>query len=89
MRALFDRVDANAPRYAARLGANAAGASGVFWLESDDPLDKPLVNVRNLHDSGKRKVDRVEAALETALLFPLVRWRDADEYRMKPVSTSC
>ena len=87
VRALFDRVDANAPRYAARLGANAAGASGVFWLESDDPLDKPLVNVRNLHDSGKRKVERVEAALETALLFPLVRWRDVDEYRVKPVST--
>ena len=75
VRALFDRVDANAPRYAARLGANAAGAA-AFWLESDDPLDKPLVNVRNLHDSGKRKVDRVEAAPKRRF-FPLVRWRDA------------
>ncbi|MBP5622963.1 MAG: hypothetical protein J6X44_13220, partial [Thermoguttaceae bacterium] len=84
---LFDRATGNMPRYRAKLGANAAGASGVFWLETSDSLDAPLAKVRNLFESGKRKVERVETELESALLFPLVRWRDVDEYRVQSPST--
>ncbi|MBR5759714.1 MAG: SAM-dependent DNA methyltransferase, partial [Thermoguttaceae bacterium] len=87
VRALFQREVGRSSRYRAKLGANAAGASGVFWLESSDSLDSPLTRVRNLFDSGKRKVERVEAELETALLFPLIRWRDVDEYRIKAPKT--
>ncbi len=84
---LFSRANQDSRRYRARLGANAAGASGVFWLESEDPLDEPLIRVRNLNDSGKRKVERVEATLESALIFPLIRWRDLDEYRVQAPKT--
>ena len=66
--------------YAAKLGANAAGASGVFWLEILEPLDRETIRVRNLASSGRRAVEQIEARLETALVFPLVRWRDVEEF---------
>ena len=76
-------VLARPPRRPARdamLGANAAGASAVFWMEALEPLDGELVRVRNLSGSGRRAAPRVEAVVESALLFPLLRWRDVDEY---------
>lgn len=105
-------------RYTAQLGANAAGASGVFWFDpataraagdaercpeiqsaavptspaasvdaSFDPetlaaaLRSPLTTARNLGDSGRRKTRSVMATVESALLFPLLRWRDVAEFR--------
>lgn len=74
--------------YVARLGANAAGASGVFWLENVERLDATLVSVRNLGDVGRRKVETVEAQVESALVFPLLRWRDVDEFAARRPTTA-
>ena len=80
---LFEREEraSRSTRYVAKLGANAAGASGVFWLEILESLDSSTVLVRNLFNSGKRKVEPIETRVETALLFPLLRWRDIESYR--------
>ncbi len=72
--------------YVAKLGANAAGGSGVFWFQDRESLDAPLVAIRNLGDVGRRKVETFEATLESALLFPLLRWRDVDEFVARPTS---
>ena len=74
--------------YVARLGANAAGASGVFWLENVERLDETLVSVRNLGDVGRRKVETVETQVESALVFPLLRWRDVDEFAARRPTTA-
>ena len=73
--------------YVAKLGANAAGASGVFWVEALDSLSSSIVRIRNLADVGRRETPRVEAEIESSLLFPLLRWRDVDEYRAAPPQT--
>ncbi|MBQ2791314.1 MAG: hypothetical protein IJE97_16885, partial [Thermoguttaceae bacterium] len=78
----------DAPPYVARLGANAAGASGVFWLADVERLDAPLVSVRNLGDVGRRKVETVEAQVESKLVFPLLRWRDVDEFAARRPTTA-
>ena len=78
----------DASPYVARLGANAAGASGVFWLENVERLDAALVSVRNLGDVGRRKVETVEAQVESALVFPLLRWRDVDEFAARRPTTA-
>ena len=78
----------DASPYVARLGANAAGASGVFWLENVERLDSTLVSVRNLGDVGRRKVETVEARVESALVFPLLRWRDVDEFAARRPTTA-
>lgn len=86
-RLMTDARRRNLPRgYRAQLGANAAGGSAVFWLERTD-LTRPLARAVNLNASGKRPAPRVEATLETALLFPLLRWRDVAEYRCQPPET--
>ncbi|MBQ5366351.1 MAG: N-6 DNA methylase [Thermoguttaceae bacterium] len=86
-RIMTDAAARKLPRgYKAQLGANAAGGSGVFWLERAD-LTRALAAAVNLNASGKRPVARVEAALETALLFPLLRWRDVAEYRCNSPET--
>ncbi len=73
--------------YVARLGVNAAGGGGVFWLRPEGPEPEGdysgLIRVRNLADVGKRKVPEVVAELESTLLYPLVRWRDVDRFRVK------
>ena len=74
--------------YVARLGANAAGASGVFWLADVERLDAPLVSIRNLGDVGRRKVETVEAQVESKLVFPLLRWRDVDEFAARRPTTA-
>lgn len=78
----------DASPYIARLGANAAGASGVFWLENVERLDAPLVSVRNLGDVGRRKVETVAAQVESTLVFPLLRWRDVDEFAARRPTTA-
>lgn len=88
---LFDierAASATRRAYKAQLGANAGGASGVFWFDARDvDLSGPLARVRNLHDSGKRKVESTEAQIESELLFPLLRWRDVAQYRTEPINT--
>ena len=81
-------VELAALPYVARLGANAAGASGVFWLENVERLDETLVSVRNLGDVGRRKVETVEARVEAKLVFPLLRWRDVDEFAARRPTTA-
>lgn len=86
--ARFIPSDAADAPYVARLGANAAGASGVFWLENVERLDAALVAVRNLGDVGRRKVETVETQVESALVFPLLRWRDVDEFAVRRPTTA-
>ncbi|MGI6400640.1 MAG: hypothetical protein ACOX0A_00735 [Thermoguttaceae bacterium] len=80
-------VPENAPRYRARLGANAAGASGVFWFKGDASLDGATTVVENLGDAGRRKVTTLKVRLESTLLFPLLRWRDVDEFSSRRATT--
>ena len=65
----------NAKSYIARLGANSGGANGVYWLTVLDVVDQNRVRVRNLSQSSKKNVPTVETIIESALLYPLARWK--------------
>ena len=65
----------NIVSYIARLGANSGGANGVYWLTVLDVVDQSRVRVRNLAQSSKKNVPEVEAVIESALLYPLARWK--------------
>ncbi|MDY0167020.1 MAG: N-6 DNA methylase [Thermoguttaceae bacterium] len=72
--------------YTARLGANSAGANGVYWVELLGPAAGGGVLVRNLAGAGRRQVEQVECVVEPALLFPLLRWGDVARYRARPAA---
>lgn len=83
-RTLFDRP-------IARLGVNTAGANGLFWLVPADRVaanalerGDPTAKMKNLPALGKRPFSQIEAILETALLFPLLRWRDVGPFSADP-----
>ena len=68
----------NATSYIARLGANSGGANGVYWLTVLDVVDQSRVRVRNLARCSKKNVPGVEAVIESALLYPLARWKSVN-----------
>ncbi|MBQ6616957.1 MAG: N-6 DNA methylase [Thermoguttaceae bacterium] len=70
--------DASSP-YIARLGANSGGANGVYWLTVLDVVDENRVRVRNLAQRSKKNVLEVETVIESALLYPLARWKSVSK----------
>jgi len=71
-------------RYRAQLGANAAGANGVYWIEVLERREDGVLRVRNLPRHSRRELPRVEAEIEPGLVFPLLRWRDVAEFHARP-----
>ena len=69
----------NAISYIARLGANSGGANGVYWLTVLDVVDQSRVRVRNLAQRSKKNVPEIEAVIESALLYPLARWKSVSK----------
>lgn len=69
----------NTISYIARLGANSGGANGVYWLTVLDIVDQSRVRVRNLAQCSKKNVPEVEAVIESALLYPLARWKSVSK----------
>lgn len=65
--------------YIARLGANSGGANGVYWLTVLDVVDDRRVRVRNLAQRSKKNVQEVETIIESALLYPLARWKSVSK----------
>lgn len=72
--------------YRAFLGANTGGANGIYWLEILEDRGKETVLVRNRPDLGKLKVPGVRWEIESALLYPLLRWGDVDRGTIKDPS---
>ncbi|MDZ7619612.1 MAG: N-6 DNA methylase [Patescibacteria group bacterium] len=71
--------------YTARLGANSAGANGVYWVELLGPAEGG-VWVRNLATAGRHAVEQAECVVEPDLLFPLLRWGDLAPFRARPAA---
>ncbi len=65
--------------YIARLGANSGGSNGVYWLTVLDVVDENRVRVRNLAQCSKKNVPEVETVIESALLYPLARWKSVSK----------
>lgn len=70
--------------YRAYEGSNTGGLNGVYWLRVLVRQPDALLLVENLHDVGKIKVKRVQALLESDLVYPLVRGRDVSRWCSAP-----
>lgn len=73
--------------YRAQLGANTAGANGIYWIAPSNNTSQQepgLVRMKNLMHLGKREIPQVEMLVEEDLVFPLLRWKDVDAFSAKP-----
>ncbi len=74
--------------YRAQLGANAAGSVGVYWFDATTArCEGNVATARNLGARGKKKVESVEAQIESDLLFPMLHWRNLGAYRYDAPTT--
>lgn len=71
-----------ASAYKAIIGARCE-PYGVFWLEIVDPNATGGVIVRNMTKAGKRKIPRVEMAIEPDLILPAIRGKDVTKWGVK------
>ena len=69
--------------YRARAGT-CTWLNGVYWLEIVGRQSSDLVAVSNLTESGKRKVESVQAVIEVDLLYPLLRLQDVHRWQAEP-----
>lgn len=70
--------------YHAHEGVNSGGANGVYWVEIVGQRPDGLVLVSNLTEGAKREVEKVTAAVEPHLLYPLLRGGDVRRWRAVP-----
>ncbi len=62
--------------YRARTGVFAGGGNAVFWLQINDKNDDNTVEVENLIERAKNKVEKVKMTIEDDYVFPLLVGRD-------------
>jgi hypothetical protein len=70
--------------YKAHAGAYTGGANAVYWVEIIDRRPDGLVLVRNLTEGAKVQVPEVVEAVESDLLYPLLRGRDVQRWKAEP-----
>jgi len=70
--------------YTANLGCNSGGANGVYWVEIIHNKPDGVVVVSNITEGAKRKVESIQAAIESDLLYPLLRGKDVKKWKAEP-----
>jgi len=70
--------------YVAHEGVNTGGANGVYWVDIIDKRPDGLVLVANITKGAKRQVESVQIAIESDLLYPLLRGRDVKRWQAEP-----
>jgi methylase of polypeptide subunit release factors len=82
LRALHD-VLGQSP-YQAHEGSNTGGANGIYWVEIVGERPGGLSIIANITEGAKRAIPKTQAAIETDLLYPLLRGRDVGRWSAAP-----
>ena len=69
--------------YTARAGV-VTWADGIFWVKVLDVRPDGKLIIANLNEEGKRKIEAVQAAVESDLLYPFARWTDIGRWKATP-----
>jgi len=82
LRALH-KVLGNSP-YIAHAGSFTGGANGIYWVEIVGERPGGLSIIANITEGAKRAIPKTQAAIETDLLYPLLRGRDVERWSAAP-----
>ena len=58
--------------------------NGVYWIRILERLPNGNLLIENLHDVGKKKVEKVQMVIESDLVHPLLRGRDVQRWQAEP-----
>lgn len=71
-------------QYSAREGTNTGGANAVFWVELIGKRPGGAVIVANMTERARKKVESTQAAIESELIYPLLRGANVQRWRAEP-----
>lgn len=74
----------NASPYTARAGTFTGGANAVFWVEIIGERPGGVQIISNITDRAKRKVESTQAAIESEIVFPLLRGANVQRWKAVP-----
>ncbi len=72
-----------ASRYVGRIGVKCS-MNGVFWLSVNGKRPGGLLMVSNVTERAKRSVPSIQAAIESELVYPLLRGMDVQKWSVNP-----
>lgn len=78
---IVKRISSGQPYYRAWRGTDTRGANAIFWMEEIERT-KDAVTIRNYVHGAKKKVEQRTTKLEPDLLYPLVRGRDVEKWKV-------
>jgi hypothetical protein len=58
--------------------------NGVYWVRILEQRPDGKAFIENLHDIGKKKVERIQRTIEADLIYPLLRGRDVSAWHAEP-----
>lgn len=58
--------------------------NGVYWIRILAHLPNGELLIENLHDVGKKNMERIKVSIESDLVYPLLRGRDAQRWQADP-----
>jgi len=70
--------------YKAREGTNTGGANAVYWVHVNAKRPGGSLLVSNITERAKRKVPQVQAAVESELVYPLLRGNEVNRWSANP-----
>jgi hypothetical protein len=70
--------------YRGREGVNTGGLNGAYFVEVVERHHDGTSTVRNLYDAGKIKCPKVQAPIESDLLYPVLRGRSIARWSAQP-----
>ena len=70
--------------YRAYAGSFTGGANAVYWVEITGARPAGFSIISNIIEGAKRKVEKIQAAIETDVLYPLLRGRDVNRWWAEP-----
>jgi len=79
----IQKVLSGQPCYQGRAGTFTGGANGVFWISVTGVRGKTFM-IANVTERIKKKVAKTQAAVESELVFPLLRGCDVSRWYAKP-----
>jgi len=72
-----------ASQYTARAGVHG-WRSAIFWVQAVGERPDGLLMVANVTEGAKKKVEAIQTAIETGLLYPLLRQKDCMKWYASP-----
>jgi hypothetical protein len=72
------------PTYQGHAGAYTGGLNGAYFVEILERYPDGSLLIRNMHDVGKIKCPKVQATIESDLVYPLLRGRSVSRWRYEP-----